>query len=86
MYLPLFVVVVVIFFLGGGGLCWSLFWCALLGVIFSFCNHLDERERERERERARASCLLCFGCLSYVMLLLMLCGYSSRCCGLVCSV
>ena len=36
--------------------------------------------------RERESCLLCFYCLSDVLLLLMFCGSSSRCRGLVCSV
>ena len=36
--------------------------------------------------RGRENWLLCFNCLSYVLFLLIFCGSSSRCHGLVCSV
>ena len=70
------------------GCCWFIVLCTthclwgsvlvfvLVCIALCFCNHLDERE----------SWLLCFNCLSYVLLLLMFCGCASRCCELVCSV
>ena len=72
MYLLLFVAPIVC-----AVLCWSLLWYAFLCVLSSFAI-IQSRKRE--------SWLLCFQCLSGVLLLLMLCGSSSRCRGLVCSI
>ena len=74
-FLPLFVCVCVCG--GGGALCWSLFLYALLCVLSSFAIILT---------RESDGWLPCFNCLSGVVLLFLLCGPSSRCCGLVCSV
>ena len=60
---------------GGGGLCWSLFWYTLLYVFSSLAIILT-------RKRELVALLL----LSYALLILMFCGSSSRCRGLVCSV
>ena len=45
--------------------CWSLFWYVFLCVLSSFEIILIKK---------RESLLLCFNCLSYVLLLLMVCG------------
>ena len=65
--------------------CWSLLplqdsvivLCFVTLCPFLFCDHLDGEERERE------SWLLCLVCLPGV--LWFLCGYSSQCHGIVCS-
>ena len=57
-----------------GALCWSMFWCTLLCVLV-----LQSSWQERE------IWLLCFYSLSDALFLLMLCGSSSRCRGLACS-
>ena len=46
-------------------------------VALSLCNHLDEEER---------AFFLCFICLSYVLLVLIICSPTLRCHWLVCSV
>ena len=53
-----------------------IFVLSLLLCLFQFCNHLDEEER------AGCFAFLSFGCLVTVNV----CGSSSRCRGLVCSV
>ena len=60
-----------------GFLCLSLFCCALHCVLSSFAI-ISKRKRE--------SWLLCFYCLTNVLILQMFCDSSSRCRGLVCGV
>ena len=61
-----------------GTLCWSLSWYA----FYDFMSSLVLQSSWRGRERW----LICFSCLSDVMLLYIFWGSFSRCLGLVCSV